>query len=142
MDISIPGVSFTQSDAKNLDGIDDDSITSLSALCSLEHFGLGRYGDPIDPEGCFKCFKAIQKKVSIGGAIYIAVPIGIEGVEFNAHRVFNTRTIIREFSQCELKEYSIDYGTHIEYNADLDALNEAKDYEFGLFYFEKKDSFA
>lgn len=33
-------------DAISLYQIPDDSIKSMSALCSIEHFGLGRYGDP------------------------------------------------------------------------------------------------
>ena len=61
------------------------SIDSMSALCSIEHFGLGRYGDPIDPDSCFKCFDSIQKKLRKGGQLYISLPIGRERVEFNAH---------------------------------------------------------
>ena len=60
----------------------------MSALCSLEHLGLRRYGDKIDPEACFKCFDAIQKKARKGGKLYISVPIGKECVEFNAHLFF------------------------------------------------------
>ena len=71
---SIPGLNFIQADATNLDGIADESIDCLSALCSLEHFGLGRYGDPIDPEACFKCFSAIQRKLKGGGKAYISLP--------------------------------------------------------------------
>lgn len=138
LNVSIPGLCFTQADAKCLDGIENDSIESLSALCSLEHFGLGRYGDAIDPEACFKSFDAIQNKVVAGGQIYIAVPVGKEGVEFNAHRVFSPITVINEFSRCTLKEYAVDYGTHIEYGVDFNALDNAKDYEYGLFYFVKQ----
>lgn len=54
-------------DATRLTQIEDRSIESMSALCSLEHFGLGRYGDPIDPESCFNCFAEIQKKIKPGG---------------------------------------------------------------------------
>ena len=137
LDARIPGLSFTCADATELNEIEDESIRSLSALCSLEHFGLGRYGDTIDPEACFKCFDAIQRKVAIGGDIYIAVPVGRQGVEFNAHRVFYAETIIKEFSKCHLVEFSIDYGTHIEYDTSLHRLDDAKDYEFGLFYFRR-----
>ena len=57
--IDIPGVHFRQADATTLDGIEDNSIESISALCSLEHFGLGRYGDPIDPDASSKAMKSI-----------------------------------------------------------------------------------
>lgn len=45
-------------------------------MCSLEHFGLGRYGEPIDPDAYFKCSAQIQKKLIRGGKLYIFVPIG------------------------------------------------------------------
>lgn len=40
---------FIQADCTNLDGIDDNSIYSLSSLHAIEHFGLGRYGDNVEP---------------------------------------------------------------------------------------------
>ena len=55
----IDGLEFIKADATNLENIDDNSIESISALSSIEHFGLGRYGDEVDPEACFKCFEAI-----------------------------------------------------------------------------------
>ncbi len=48
-------------DATELKQFSDECIESLSALYSLDLFGLGRYGDPMDPESCFKCFECIQK---------------------------------------------------------------------------------
>jgi hypothetical protein len=103
----IPGTYFVQADATNLEGIPDNSIESLSALCSFEHFGLGRYGDSVDPEACFKAFSAVQRVVKVGGYIYISVPVGENHVCFNAHRVFNPRTIIEEFDRCICEELSI-----------------------------------
>lgn len=60
-------------DATYLHNIEENSIDSISALCSLEHFGLGRYGDPINPEACFICFEQIQKKMKKGGAILFII---------------------------------------------------------------------
>lgn len=74
----VDGLNFIQSDATNLKNISDNSIESLSALCSLEHFGLGRYGDSIDPEACYKCFDAIGHKVR-GGGEYILIGSYREG---------------------------------------------------------------
>ena len=63
----VEGLSAIVDDATSLSQIQDDSIESMSALCSLEHFGLGRYGDTVDPEACFKCFDNIQRKLRVGG---------------------------------------------------------------------------
>ena len=141
LDKKIPGVEFIQADATELNNIADNSIESLSALCSLEHFGLGRYGDAIDPEGCFKAFHAIQRVVRPGGYIYISLPIGKERVCFNAQRVFNTNTIVEEFKSCHLEEYSVIDLTEdpvLIINCDLKKYNDAETSQMGLFCFRKK----
>lgn len=139
--VVIPGLEFVKANATELDNIQDNSIESLSALCSLEHFGLGRYGDPIDPEACFKAFCAIQKKLAVGGSFYMAVPIGMEHLEFNAHRVFSPKTIINEFSNLELVEFSTCYNDEYEENVPIDkydAWDKHGGDRFGLFYFVKR----
>lgn len=140
LDRTAEGLNFIRADATNLDGIEDNSIESLSALCSLEHFGLGRYGDIVDPEACYKCFKAIYKKTKRGGDIYISVPVGWEHVEFNAHRVFFASTIVDAFKGCKLVEYSCTANGYIEYNIDIHKYDEDKGLgagRFGLFHFKK-----
>lgn len=141
LDRSVDGLKFLQSDATNLENISDNSIESLSALCSLEHFGMGRYGDPIDPEACYKCFKAIARKMKTGGHLYISVPVGKEHIEFNAHRVFYASTIVKEFAEFELLEYSCTKDGLIEYNIELTKYDNditLGGTRFGLFYFRKK----
>lgn len=68
---------------------------SLSCLHALEHFGLGRYGDPIDPEGHLKGFANLHKMLKHGGTLYVSFPIGASSVHFNAHRVFDPREIMK-----------------------------------------------
>lgn len=127
-------------DATSLHQISDESIESMSALCSLEHFGLGRYGDPVDPEACFKCFDNIQKKLKKGGRLYISVPIGRERVEFNAHRIFYASTIASCFNKMHLEEFSCTSQGSIEYDVDLhkydDDLHNGE-WRYGLFSFIK-----
>ena len=128
-------------DATDLIGIETDSISSLSALCSLEHFGLGRYGDEIDPEACFKVFESIQRVMKSGGNLYISVPVGKECLEFNAHRMFNSSTIIESFSDFELKEFSTCLENMIEENVPIHQYDHEYvngNYRYGLFWFVKK----
>lgn len=138
----IPGLKFIQCDATNLNNVEDDSIESLSALCSIEHFGLGRYGDPIDPDACFKAFKAIERVVKPKGRIYISVPIGREHVEFNAHRVFYPETIIHTLTLMTLVEFTVvnEKAEHVlEVNCDIHKYDSSEEVYAGLFIFEKKE---
>ena len=127
-------------DATSLHQIPDESIESMSALCSLEHFGLGRYGDPINPDACFQCFDNIQRKLKKNGRLYISVPVGRERVEFNAHRIFFASTIIDCFHTLHLEEFSCTAQGKIEYNVELhkyDGDQHNGEYRYGLFYFMK-----
>ena len=128
-------------DATSLKQIEDESIDSMSALCSLEHFGLGRYGDPIDPDACFKCFQQIQRKLKVGGKLYLSVPIGKERVEFNAHRVFYADTIVNQFDRLRLVEFSCTAEGTIESNVDIHKYDKDEhngEYRYGLFHFVKE----
>jgi hypothetical protein len=68
---------------------------SLSCLHALEHFGLGRYGDCVDPDGHLKGLDNLYRILCSGGILYLAVPIGPHRIEFNAHRVFGVPQLIR-----------------------------------------------
>lgn len=101
------GVTYIQSDATLLNNLDDNSIESLSALCSIEHFGLGRYGDPIDPLAWEKALKSFQRVLKVGGKLYLSVPVGQKDkVCFNAHRVYQPQTIIDTLNQMQILEMS------------------------------------
>jgi len=67
---------------------------SLSCLHALEHFGLGRYGDPIDHDGYLKGYANLARMVRPGGRLYLSTPIGPQRIEFNAHRVFAVQTLL------------------------------------------------
>ena len=66
----------------------------MSCLHAIEHFGLGRYGDPIDPKGHLKGFNNILRMLKVGGHLYISFPISNKSeVQFNAQRVFHPKDI-------------------------------------------------
>lgn len=137
----VEGLHTIIDDATSLNHIKNESIISMSALCSLEHFGLGRYGDTIDSEACFKCFGKIMKKIKKGGNLYISVPIGKEHIEFNAHRVFYADTIVKAFNELKLVEFSCTFNGEIEYNIETHKYDNDMRYgggRFGLFHFIKE----
>jgi len=105
----IENLKFIQADATNLENIPDNSIESLSSLCAPEHFGLGRYNDPIDPDACFKAMKSMQRVLKRGGGyLYFAVPVGETScVAFNAHRIFTPELITETFDKLKLVDFSV-----------------------------------
>jgi len=102
----IDGLKFIEDDATELTSFANNSIDSLSCLHAAEHFGLGRYGDQIDPSGCFKLMKSLQRVLRPRGRLYFSVPIGRERVEFNAHRVFAIPTVVNSFAELSLLSFS------------------------------------
>ena len=92
------------------------SILSISCLHAAEHFGLGRYGDPIDPEAPFRVMEELQRVLAPGGTLYFSVPVGRERVCFNSHRVFSPQTVLRSLYNLRLVSFSVvdDDGKFLE----------------------------
>jgi SAM-dependent methyltransferase len=86
---AIPGIRFTRADLTAPDFPLTDYCDSLSCLHALEHFGLGRYGDPVDYHGHLVGWENMARMLKKGGKFYFSVPIGPQRIEFNAHRVFS-----------------------------------------------------
>lgn len=103
---TVAGLTFMQANATDLHGLQDNSVESLSSLHAVEHFGLGRYGDPVDPEAPFRAMRALARVLRPGGRLYFSVPIGGERVSFNAHRIFAPETILDTFQDLRLFEFS------------------------------------
>ena len=71
---------------------EDESVESLSSLCVVEHIGLGRYGDRLDPDGSEKAIAELCRVISPGGHLYVSVPIDdCNKLFFNAHRAFEEK---------------------------------------------------
>ena len=92
--VSIPSIVFRQTDLTNPQPAFLGYCDSLSCLHALEHFGLGRYGDPVDIQGHVRGFASLTAILQPGGRLYLGVPIGPERIDFNANRVFAIETIM------------------------------------------------
>ena len=96
----IPGVVFHQMDVMGACPPEwSGALVSLSCLHTVEHFGLGRYGDAIDPDGHEKGVKRLKEMVAPGGRMYLSTPIGPQRIEFNAHRIFAASTVLGWFAE-------------------------------------------
>jgi len=137
-----PQISFLQKDLAvpdpNFRGITD----SLSCLHTIEHFGLGRYGDSIDPDGHLKGFQNLVDLLEPGGTLYISFPIGKEdAVHFNAHRVFHPLSILDwplSDGHLELKEFSYeDNAQRFHRDVPLGEFVPNVEYGCGIYTFQK-----
>lgn len=143
----IPGVTFSQGDLMKELPLEkyqtgDGYCDSLSCLHSIEHFGLGRYGDDIDVLGHEKGLKNLASLLRVGGVFYLSTPIGVERVEFNANRVFDPRKIIDLAEKYQLLLQSlvvIENGKSISVSMDSASLDmlATKKYSLGIFTFKR-----
>ena len=58
------------------------------SISSFEHDGLGRYGDPINPDGDISAMKNASEVIKKGGYLFLSVPVGKDTVVWNAHRIY------------------------------------------------------
>ena len=145
---TIPNVIFKQGNMMDENFLDNNNglcleyCDSLSCLHTIEHFGLGRYGDPIDPLGYRKGIINMLSLIKKGGIFYLSTPIGIERVEFNANWIFSPINIINlvKSNGFILKKFNIyNNGIIKEININdlsLDELSK-ENYNLGIFIFEK-----
>jgi len=114
------------------------SVFSISCMHTIEHIGLGRYGDEIDPSGDLKAIKELCRVCAPKGHLIVAVPVGKERIEFNAHRIYNALKFSKYFNGFTLKEFSLisDNGAFLR-NADISDADHQR-YGCGCFWFVKE----
>ena len=133
----VDGLHFIVDDATHLSGIEDASLESVSCLHAVEHFGLGRYGEPVDPFAAQKAMAALSRVLRPGGRLYFAVPVGRERLMFNEHRVFAPSTVLDAFSGLTLVSFAVvDDAGHLKLARDPRDYSKAE-YSCGLFEFVK-----
>jgi hypothetical protein len=117
-----------------------NTADSISCLHTIEHFGLGRYGDRIDPKGHIKGFNHILNMLKKGGTLYISFPIATENhVYFNAHRVFHPEDIFN-WSNTQLKLLRFDFVDdegNLHKNSTFNDIPQTTRYGCGIYTFTK-----
>lgn len=106
---------FRRADLMQLPENMTDAFDSISSLHAIEHFGLGRYGDPIDYNGHLKAIDNLTTMLQKGGTLYFSVPIGRQRIEFNAHRVFSVGYLLALFN----KNYTLSSFSYVDDKGDL-----------------------
>lgn len=141
-DCDHPNISFLQADLMDASNSPANIADSISCLHAIEHFGLGRYGDPHDPRGHIAGFHNILRMLRPGGTLYISFPIAARAqVCFNAHRIFHPRDIlqwpgVKDGLHLERFDYADDAG-HLHLAARVDATPPDLRYGCGIDTFRK-----
>ncbi|HTB32098.1 MAG TPA: DUF268 domain-containing protein [Bacteroidia bacterium] len=114
-----------------------NSVHTLSCMHTVEHIGLGRYGDPLDADGDLKAIKELKRVVKPGGSMLFVVPVGQPKIMFNAHRIYSYSQIIEYFSGFKIKDFSLVTDKN-EFIADAAVqLANEQQYGCGCFWFVK-----
>jgi hypothetical protein len=84
--------------------VGDRKFDACFSISSYEHDGLGRYGDPLNPDGDLGAMKNTKDLIHADSLMYLAVPIGIDKVVFNLHRVYGKHRIGKLLENWEIVE--------------------------------------
>jgi hypothetical protein len=115
---------------------------SLSCLHAIEHFGLGRYGDPINPNGHLIGFNNMVNLVRPKGIFYISFPVNSSETKtyFNAHRVFHFKEILswQGFENLSLIRFDlVDDRGDLHTDININEVDMKFEYGCGIYTFKK-----
>ena len=142
LEVNIDNLECGKADLVNLP-FKDGEIKSLSCMHTVEHVGLGRYGDTIDPDGDLKAINELKRVLAPGGSLLFVVPLGGKPrIQFNAHRIYTYDQIVGYFFDLILQEFALIPDAHVDgdlvRNASRDLAN-AQRHGCGCFWFIKKN---
>ena len=139
MDLQLDQLSTDHADLTALP-FEDESIQSISCMHVVEHVGLGRYGDTLDPDGDLRAMDELQRVVATGGSLLFVVPVGRPRIMFNAHRIYSYEQVLESFGNMHLMEFALIPDSHgrseIVYNASR-RLADEQNYGCGCYWFRK-----
>lgn len=117
---------------------DNNSVQCLSCMHTIEHVGLGRYGDKLDPDGDLKAICELKRVIKTGGNLLLVTPVGRPRLQFNSHRIYSYEMILDHFSEFELKDFSLvnDAGEFLSPADPVDVPHQS--YGCGCFWLIKK----
>ena len=87
-----PNFRFIKGDIMNVE-LSDNFFDAITCISTIEHIGLGRYGDPIRHDGDKAAVQKMSKLLRNGGRIILSAPFGKSGVCYYdgvpLHRIYD-----------------------------------------------------
>lgn len=85
----------------------DGTVPSLSCMHVVEHVGLGRYGDALDPLGDIKAMSELKRVLAPDGCLIFVVPVGEPRIQFHAHRIYSFAGVVDGLYGLELLRWAL-----------------------------------
>jgi SAM-dependent methyltransferase len=136
--IQLPNLTCGAADLCHL-SFPDRSLESISCMHTIEHIGLGRYGDPLDAMGDRQALTELQRVVAPSGSLLIVVPIGQPRVQYNAHRIYDPLMIEEYLPELSLQQWALlkdDSSSGLELNPSRELALQQR-YGCGCFHFKR-----
>ncbi len=106
VELTLNGLNCNRGDLMNLP-FPNGSVESLSCMHVIEHVGLGRYGDPLDPDGDLKAIAELIRVLAKGGNLLFVTPVGMPVIRYNAHRIYSYNQIVSYFSGLKIRQFAL-----------------------------------
>jgi hypothetical protein len=134
--LALEGLACRRGDLLNLP-FSSEEVASLSCMHVVEHIGLGRYGDAIDPAGDLKAMAELTRVLAKGGSLLFVVPVGKPMIRFNAHRIYSYEQIASSFAGLHIEQFAlVDDKGSFTVNADPTEVRN-QHYGCGCWWFKK-----
>jgi hypothetical protein len=84
-----------------------------ASYSSIEHSGLGRYGDPLSPFGDLEAVRQAHCILKRGGVFFLGLPWGRKSesyIEYNAHRMYGHKRmelLLRDWKVLEIVQSNV-----------------------------------
>ena len=138
--LNLPKLTSESADLTNL-FFKSNEVESISCMHTIEHIGLGRYGDNLDPRGDIKAMNELERVVKPGGSLLLVTPVGKPKIAFNGHRIYSYESIIENFKSMDVVDFSLipdnAVNTGMIFNCSSELVKE-QEYGCGCFFFRKR----
>ena len=98
-----------------------EQFENAASYSSIEHSGLGRYGDPLDPIGDVKAVKQTHCMIKPGGLFFLGLPMtgdNTSALYYNAHRYYGPKRMAlilgeSDWDLLEVSPISVVHQVHV-----------------------------